>query len=145
MAVAGRKPVSIQRGDEDMDLQRAATPVAFIYVTDRDRALRFYQETLGLALEPGGSDEYGDYIELGGARLRVTVIPDHQPSPHPVLGWTVDDIGAVAGELAAKGVAFTVYEGMGQDARGIWTSPDGQTRIAFFPDPDGNVLTLSQG
>jgi catechol 2,3-dioxygenase-like lactoylglutathione lyase family enzyme len=127
-----------------MDLKHAATPVAFLYVTDRDRALRFYQETLGLALEPGGSDEYGDYVDLGGARLRMTVMPDHKPSPHPVLGWKVDDIGAVADELNARGVAFTVYEGMGQDARGIWTSPDGGTNLAFFPDPDGNMLTVTQ-
>ena len=126
-----------------MDLQQAATPVAFLYVSDRNRALQFYQATLGLQL--GSSDDFGDFVELGGARLRVTVMPDHKPSPHPVLGWNVSDIDAMADEMSARGVSFTVYEGMGQDARGIWTSPDGQTKVAFFADPDGNVLTLSQG
>ena len=125
-----------------MDLQRA-TPVAFVYTTDRDRALKFYQETLGLQLRD--SDDYGDDLELGAARLRLTVIADHKPSPHPVLGWNVEDIGAVADALTAKGVAFAIYEGMGQDERGIWTSPDGKTRIAFFNDPDGNALMLSEG
>jgi hypothetical protein len=52
-----------------MDLTRGATPIAFLYVTERDRALRFYLETLGLEVEPGSADDYGDYIELGGARL----------------------------------------------------------------------------
>jgi hypothetical protein len=46
--------------------------------------------------------------------------------------------------LGAAGVAFTIYEGMGQDALGIWTSPDGAAKVAFFPDPDGNVLSLTQ-
>ena len=47
--------------------------------------------------------------------------------------------------LADKGVQCTIYDGMGMDARGIWTSPDGGSKVAFFPDPDGNVLALSQG
>ena len=46
--------------------------------------------------------------------------------------------------LGDRGIVFTVYEGMGQDARGIWTSPDGGTKVAFFADPDGNVLSLSE-
>jgi hypothetical protein len=42
-------------------------------------------------------------------------------------------------------VVFTVYEGMGQDGLGIWTSPDGKGKVAWFNDPDGNVLSLTQG
>ncbi len=72
-------------------------------------------------------------------------MPDCTPSAHPVLGWQVADIAAAAEALAAKGVAFTIYPGMGQDALGIWTSPDGAAKVAFFPDPDGNVLSLTQG
>jgi catechol 2,3-dioxygenase-like lactoylglutathione lyase family enzyme len=125
-----------------MNLQQSATPVAFLYVSDRERALGFYRETLGLALR--GSDDFGDFIDLGGALLRMTVMPDHKAHPHPVLGWNVDDIGAAAEALRDRGVAFTIHEGMGQDALGIWTSPDGKTKVAFFTDPDGNVLTLSQ-
>ena len=74
----------------------------------------------------------------------MTAMPDHKPSPHPVLGWNVDDMNAAATSLRARGVGFTVYEGMGQDDLGIWTSPDGATKIAWFADPDGNVLSLSQ-
>lgn len=125
-----------------MNLQQSGTPVAFLYVSDRERALGFYRETLGLALRD--SDDFGDFIDLGGALLRVTAMPDHKAHAHPVLGWNVDDIAAAAAALRARGVAFTIHDGLGQDALGIWTSPDGATKVAFFADPDGNVLTLSQ-
>lgn len=125
-----------------MNLLQSVTPVAFLYVNDREGALGFYRDTLGLALR--GSDDFGDFIDLDGALLRMTVIPDHKAHPHPVLGWNVDDISAAVEALRGRGVAFTIHEGMGQDALGIWTAPDGKTKVAFFADPDGNVLTLSQ-
>ncbi len=125
-----------------MEIGQSATPVAFLYVGDRERALGFYRETLGIALH--SSDGFGDFLELGGALLRMTVMPDHAPHAHPVLGWNVDDIAATVDSLRERGVAFLIYEGFGQDARGVWTSPDGKTKVAFFADPDGNILTLSQ-
>lgn len=125
-----------------MNLQQTSTPVSYVYVADRARALAFYTETLGFTLHDAGP--HGDTIDMGRGLLRSTVMPDHQPGPHPVVGWEVPDVVAVAEALKAKGVAMTVYEGMGQDALGVWTSPDGATRLAWFPDPDGNVLMLSQ-
>jgi len=119
-----------------------ATPVAFLYVADRARALAFY-ERLGVTLHK--ADGFGDYLRLNGALVRMTVMTDHKPSPHPVLGWTVADLAATARALAAHGVAFTRYDGMGQDELGIWTSPDGASKVAFFNDADGNVLSVSQG
>lgn len=118
------------------------TPVTFVNVSNRERALEFYCGTLGLSVR--STDAFGDYLDLGGALLRMTAMPDHKPSPLPVLGWNVDDMKATAASVRARGVAFTVYEGMGQDEHGIWTSPDGATKIAWFADPDGNVLSLSQ-
>lgn len=125
-----------------MDIGQSATPVAFLYVSDRDRALDFYRGVLGAALR--SSDGFGDFLDLGQALVRMTVMPDHQPHPHPVLGWNVADIAAAAVALRDRGVIFTIHEGMGQDALGIWTSPDGASKVAFFADPDGNVLMLSQ-
>ena len=125
-----------------MNIGQADTPVAFLYVADRDRALDFYRETLGLELR--SADDFGDFIDLGGAWLRMTVMPDHKAHPHPVLGWNVGDIAAAVETLRDRGATFTIYEGMGQDALGIWTAPDGRTKVAFFADPDGNVLSLSQ-
>lgn len=118
------------------------TTVAFIYATDRDQALAFYCDTLGFALR--SSDAHGDFIDLGNALARLTVSANHKPSPHPVLGWNVADISASAAALRARGVGFTIYEGMGQDELGVWSSPDGKTKVAWFNDPDGNVLSLSE-
>ncbi|MGH8242685.1 MAG: VOC family protein [Steroidobacteraceae bacterium] len=126
-----------------MKILQSGTPVAFLYVNDRDRALDFYRGTLGFELR--SSDDFGDFIDAGSGLLRMTVMPDFSASPHPVLGWNVDDIGAAVKALRDRGVVFNIHEGMGQDALGIWTSPDGRSKVAFFSDPDGNVLTLSQG
>jgi catechol 2,3-dioxygenase-like lactoylglutathione lyase family enzyme len=125
-----------------MNILSSATPVAFVYVKDRERALAFYCEKLDLALR--SSDGFGDFIDLGGGLLRMTVMPDHGASPHPVLGWNVDDIAAAVRALRDRDVAFDIHEGLGQDELGIWTSPDGQSKVAFFSDPDGNALMLSQ-
>lgn len=125
-----------------MDLRQDATPVAFVNVSDRARALAFYCDTLGVPLAT--SDDFGDFLDLGGAMMRMTVLPGYEAGAHPVLGWNVADIVAAVTALGDRGVAFTIYEGMGQDELGIWTSPDGKARVAFFADPDGNVLSLAQ-
>lgn len=125
-----------------MSLLSAATPVAFLYTSDRARALGYYCETLGFALR--GTDDFGDFIDLGGALMRLTVLPDHKATAHPVLGWNVEDIAASVIALRDRGVTFTIFPGMGQDELGIWTSPDGAAKVAFFADPDGNVLSLAQ-
>jgi predicted enzyme related to lactoylglutathione lyase len=125
-----------------MNHLKSGTPVAFLYVTDRERALNFYLEKLGFQLR--SSDSFGDFIDLGSGLIRMTVMPEHTASSHPVLGWNVGNISVTAMALRERGIRFTIHEGMGQDALGIWTSPDGGSRVAFFSDPDGNVLTLSQ-
>jgi len=119
-----------------------APSIAFVITGDRKASEAFYGGTLGLRRLPG--DPFAAVFDLAGVKLRVTEVPGHVAAQHPVLGWQVRDIAATVDELAGKGVQFTVYEGMGQDARGIWTSPDGAARVAFFPDPDGNVLSLTQ-
>ena len=95
-------------------------PIAFVITRDRKAAEAFYGETLGLRRLPG--DDFAAVYDLAGVPLRLTEVPDHKPSPHPVLGWEVPDIEAAVDALAAKGVVFAIYEGMGQDARGIGAS-----------------------
>ncbi len=124
-----------------MSLQ-SSTPVAFLYTTDRDRSIAFYCETMGFALS--SSDPFGDFIDLGPAKVRLTVIPDFKPTGHPALGWNVDDIVGHVQALKGKGVVFAIYEGMGQDELGIWTAPGGMAKVAWFHDPEGNLLSLSQ-
>ena len=118
------------------------TPVVFVNVAERERALGFYRDVLGLELR--SSDEHRDFFNVGPALMRLTAIPGHVAGPHPVLGWNVADADAAVDELARRGVVFAIYEGMGQDARGVWTSPDGTAKVAWFTDPDGNVLSISQ-
>lgn len=126
-----------------LNLATSETPVAFLYVTDRARALAFYEGVLGLTLR--SADAFGDYIQMNGALLRMTVMPEHKAGPHPVLAWNVADIRAAAAALRDRGVQCSIFPGMEQDDLGVWTSPDGASKVAFFSDPDGNVLSLSQG
>ncbi len=121
---------------------KSTEPVSFLYTTDRDRALRFYCDQLGLTLR--SSDPFGDFIAMDNAVIRLTPMPDFGAGQHPVFGWNVSDIRATVHALRDKGVAFTVYDGMGQDADGIWTAPGGMAKVAWFNDPDGNVLSLSE-
>ena len=119
-----------------------ARPVTFILTNDRPAAEAFYSNVLGL--HPPHDDGFAAVYALAGATLRITHVPDFKAGAHPVLGWMVDDIEATVNALVAAGAGMTIYPGMGQDDRGIWTSPDGSARVAFFPDPDGNVLSLTQ-
>jgi catechol 2,3-dioxygenase-like lactoylglutathione lyase family enzyme len=122
-----------------MDLT-AATPVGFVYVSDPDRALNFYQGILGFKLvDP---DPYGYFVEVRGALLRITQLPDHKPSEHPVFGFEVGNIAETVSSLRSADVVFSVVSPEAED-NAIWSSPDGG-KIAFFSDLDGNVLMLSE-
>jgi predicted enzyme related to lactoylglutathione lyase len=122
-------------------IAKKGMPVAFVYVSDRDKALAFYRDVLGAKVRD--SDDYGDNLVLNGALLRLTVMKDHKPSEHPVAGWEVEDITATAKALEASGHGIARFEGMGQDEHGITTADDGG-KMAFFTDPDGNSLMLTQ-
>jgi catechol 2,3-dioxygenase-like lactoylglutathione lyase family enzyme len=127
---------------ETTGIGRDGTAVAFINVIERERALAFYQDVLGAAHR--STDMFGDFLTLQGALLRLTALPDYKPAPHPVLGWQVEDIVGAAEALAARGLLLTRFEGLDQDALGIWTSPENGSKVGFFADPDGNVLSLMQ-
>ena len=60
-----------------------------------------------------------------------------------MLGWEVTGIGDLAAALKAKGVAFERYGWAKQDDLGIWTAPGG-AKVAWFKDPDGNVLSITE-
>lgn len=120
----------------------SAKPVTFIITRDRKAAEAFYGGQLGLPM--AFDDGFAAVYTLDGAVLRITEVPDFVAGAHPVLGWEVLDIEAAMTALAAAGVTPTIYEGYGQDAFGIWTSPDGKAKVGWFADPDGNVLSLTQ-
>lgn len=119
-----------------------AKAVAFILVRDRTAAKAFYSDTLGLRLV--SEDDFAAVYDLGGTTMRLTTVEGHEPGPHTVLGWQVSDIRATVAELSARGVRFAVYEGFGQDELCIWTAPDGSAKVAWFHDPEGNNLSLTE-
>ena len=124
-----------------MTIGKTAKNVAYVYTRDPAKSKAFYGATLGFAIK--GEDKFAVKLDFNGAELRIVPIPDHNPHAHPIFGWEVPDVAATVKALSAKGVKMNVYDGMGQDELGIWTSPDGKTKIAFFNDPDGNGLSIA--
>ncbi len=119
----------------------ADTPItAFVATTRPDEALRFYRDVLGLRFL--SDDGFALQFEAGGNRLRVQKAKEHTPAPQTVLGWHVRDIAAMIDALATRGVRFEHYPFMPDGAR-HWDAPGG-AKVAWFKDPDGNVLSLDQ-
>jgi catechol 2,3-dioxygenase-like lactoylglutathione lyase family enzyme len=119
----------------------SARAVAFVSATDLGRARDFYGGTLGLEVQDVSG--FACVFRAGGATLRVTLVGELSPQPFTVFGWEVGAITETMAALAARGVEFLRYEGMEQDPAGVWTTPGGD-RVAWFRDPDGNVLSLTQ-
>ena len=118
--------------------------VAFVPATDLDGAHAFYEGVLGLRLV--SADAFAVVFDANGVMLRVTDVsrvPQFRPQPFAVLGWEVLDVRTTVRALVAKGVAMKRYAGLPQDDDGIWTSPTG-AQVAWFSDPDGNVLSATQ-
>src|SRR5262245_44800907 len=116
--------------------------VAFVATRNPGRARTFYAETLGLRLV--SEDGFALVFDAHGTTLRISVVQELTPAPYTVLGWEVPDVAAAAKALTGGGVALERYPAfMKQDALGIWTAPSG-ARVAWFKDPDGNTLSISQ-
>ena len=120
----------------------SAKIMAFIVARDRQAAKTFYGETLGLQLLH--EDDFAIVFDCNGTTLRISTMADHIAQKHTVLGWQVADIRQAAAGLRARGVAFMAVEGFQQDDQGIWSPPGSSVRVAWFADPDGNVLSLTE-
>jgi catechol 2,3-dioxygenase-like lactoylglutathione lyase family enzyme len=121
----------------------AAQHVAFVPIVDKDKALAFYRDQLGLRFVDDQSP-FALVFDLNGTVLRATFAGDFEPQKFTILGWHAEDIAATVSELTAAGVAFNRYPGMNdQHPLAIWTAPGG-TQVAWFTDPFGNVLSLQQ-
>jgi catechol 2,3-dioxygenase-like lactoylglutathione lyase family enzyme len=116
--------------------------IGFVATSDPDRAKRFYRDTLGLPL---ASEEmpFALVFDARGTMLRVTIVQKVVSAGYTVLGWQVPNIVAAAKSLSRAGVRFERYSGLQQDELGIWFSPGGAS-VAWFKDPDGNTLSISQ-
>ncbi len=118
-----------------------STLVSFVPITDAAAAISFYQDKLGASLVEDQSP-FALVFDLFGTPLRATFAAGFQPQPFTILGWKVSDIEASVQKLTAAGVTFTRYPWMDAATEPpIWTAPGG-TRIAWFNDPFGNVLSL---
>lgn len=115
--------------------------VAFLPSRDLARSAAFFTEVVGL--EVLERSDFAVTLRSGPSQLRVTLVPELTPQTFTVLGWDVDDVAAAVAKLRAHDVEPNRYEGFGQDEDGVWTAPSG-SRIVWFADPDGNVLSLAQ-
>jgi catechol 2,3-dioxygenase-like lactoylglutathione lyase family enzyme len=120
--------------------------IGFIPTRDAARARAFYESTLGLRFV---SDDdfalvFDSAFDSDGTRIRIVRAPDFTPFPFTLLGWQVADIDAAVADLASKGVQFARYSFLEQAPNGVWTAPGNSAKVAWFPDPDGNLLSLSQ-
>jgi catechol 2,3-dioxygenase-like lactoylglutathione lyase family enzyme len=118
--------------------------VAFVPTRNPAKARAFYEGTLGLRFV--SEDPFALVLDANGVMIRVANVSNvdgFKPAPFTILGWLVDDIAGAVKGLRSKGVKFDRYPGMGQDELGVWNSPSG-ARIAWFKDPEGNVLSLTQ-
>jgi catechol 2,3-dioxygenase-like lactoylglutathione lyase family enzyme len=113
----------------------------FVASTDLARARQFYEGLLGL---PVSKDRRAACdFSAGGTIVRITLVEHHEPQATPILGCAVPDINSTVRTLAANGLAFERYEHVDQDEWGIWEARDGSQQ-AWFKDPDGNLLCLTQ-
>lgn len=115
--------------------------IAFVATRDPARAKTFYCDTLGLKLI--AEDEFALVFDVYGTMLRITTVRQIAPAAYTVLGWHVADIETVARRLIEEGVPLERYSELPQNDLGIWTTPNG-AKVAWFKDPDGNVLSITQ-
>jgi catechol 2,3-dioxygenase-like lactoylglutathione lyase family enzyme len=115
--------------------------VAFVPIKDSEKARAFYEGVLGLRFVK--DDGFALVLEANGIMVRAAKMKEVTPAQFTILGWQVSDIEQVVRGLAAKGVHFEIFGFFKQDELGIWTAPTGD-KVAWFKDPDGNILSVSQ-
>ena len=119
-----------------------ASPISVFLATAKpEESKTFYQKVMGLTLTD--DNPFAVVFKLKGAELRISKVQSFTPQPWTVLDWQVEDLEKTMSELTNKDVSFERFEGMDQDENGVWATPDG-VRIAWFKDPDGNVLSVSK-
>ena len=114
---------------------------AFIPTINPKKAKEFYQNLLDLKLI--SEDNFAMEFDFNDTIIRINTVPSLTPHPFTILGWDVDDIINEINHLNSKGIIFEKYDFLEQNALGIWTAPSG-TKVAWFKDPDGNLLSLSE-
>jgi catechol 2,3-dioxygenase-like lactoylglutathione lyase family enzyme len=115
--------------------------IGFVPTKESAQARAFYEGKLGFQFL--NEDQFALVMRAGETTIRVAKVKDFTPPPFTVLGWEVSNIEEVVAWLQKRGVAFEKYPWVADKERGIWTAPTGD-KVAWFKDPDGNVLSVSQ-
>ncbi len=131
----------VQLSTSDPHMMHLNNPVLFLATANAERSRAFYERVLGLAFV---ADEPPALVfRVGDSMLRIQKVDHVHCVPYTVLGWIVSDIRRTVHDLCAAGVVFQRHEGMNQDGDGMWPAPSGAL-VAWFQDPDGHVLSLTQ-
>ena len=117
---------------------------AAVAVSDMSRAREFYEGKLGFTA--AGDDPDGGRTYECGSQTTLHVFPSAvaRASGATVAGWTVDDVERIVDELTAKGVTFDRYDDAQISTNDKGVAVLGDSKGAWFRDPDGNVLALVQ-
>ncbi len=115
--------------------------MAFIATANPEACRRFYANTLELTNTE--DSPFALEFSVNGTKIRIQKVETLSFVPYTVLGWQVENIAETVRYLTGRGVSFLQFESMPQDELGIWTSP-GNAQVAWFKDPDGNTLSLTQ-
>ncbi|HEY2360828.1 MAG TPA: VOC family protein [Candidatus Angelobacter sp.] len=115
--------------------------VGFVPTKDSARSREFYEGKLGFKFV--SDDQFALVMQAGKSMIRIVKGAKFKPAQYTVMGWEVTDIVAIVKWLNGRGVSFEKYPFIQDQKRGIWITPNGD-KVAWFKDPDGNVLSLSQ-
>jgi catechol 2,3-dioxygenase-like lactoylglutathione lyase family enzyme len=115
--------------------------VAFVPTRDAEKARPFYEGVLGLRFVK--DDGFALVLDANGIMIRVAKAPEFKPAQFTILGWQVSSIEKIVAALQEKGVHVERFGFLEQDELGIWTAPSGD-KVAWFKDPDGNILSVSE-
>lgn len=115
--------------------------IGFLVTKDYNKARAFYEEKLGF--EFVSLDQFALVMRAGPTMIRIVELKDFKPAQNTVLGWEVDDIQKVVAWLKKQGITLEEYPFIQDRKTFIWAAPGGG-KVAWFKDPDGNVLSVSQ-
>lgn len=115
--------------------------IAFIPTVNAEKAKAFYVGILGLEFIQ--DDKFALVLKGGSNMIRIVRLESFTPAPYTILGWEVPNLRQEVQRLSKEGISFTRYPFLQQDEDGVWTTPTGSL-VAWFQDPDGNVLSFSQ-
>jgi len=119
----------------------ASKLIGFVPTRDSTRAREFYEGKLGFQFV--SDDPFALVMRAGKNLIRIAKVKDFTPAQYTVLGWEVENIEVIVKWLQERGVVFEKYPFVQDQTLGIWTAPNGD-EVAWFKDPDGNVLSVSR-